>query len=150
MDYYSLSHDFCSMVTSSTAKPPSFPLPITACMISVMAKLSCFPYKGFVIFLLCFAQPTMYWTCASVQASDTGLPWLASNCHNVFFLEMSDTFALHIERVPMFGPDAENQKCTQKVSSDFMNIGLNNFATFPCFPLAFTRAKYPANDNETT
>ena len=49
----------------------------------------------------------------------------------------------------MFGPDAENQKCTQKVSSDFMNIGLNNFATFPCFPLAFTRAKYPANDDET-
>ena len=30
-----------------------------------------------------------------------------------------------------------------------MNIGLNNFATFPCFPLAFTRAKYPANDDET-
>ena len=53
MDYYSLSHDFCSMVTSSTAKPPSFPLPITACMISVMAKLSCFPYKEFVIFLFC-------------------------------------------------------------------------------------------------
>ena len=51
--YYSRSHDFCLMVTSSTAKPPSFPLPITACMISVMAKLSCFPCKGFVIFLFC-------------------------------------------------------------------------------------------------
>ena len=40
---YSLSHVFFSMVMSSTAKPPSLPLPITACMISVTAKLSCFP-----------------------------------------------------------------------------------------------------------
>ena len=44
----------------------------------------------------------------------------------------------------MLGPDAENQKCTQKVSSDFKNIGLNNLAFFPSFPFAFTNAKYPA------
>ena len=70
---------------------------------------------------------------------------MATNCHKFFFFEISETFALKIDRVPMLGPDAENQKCTQNVSSDFSNIGLSNLDLFPCFPLAFTRAKYPAS-----